>query len=315
MDLRHLRYFLAVAEEGHFGRAAERLHIVQPALSVQIRALEDELGTALFVRSTRKVMLTDAGRLLVIEARRTLEQAERAKTLIQRAARGETGVVRIGFVGNAVATGRLSDDLTAFHAAWPDVALELHEMAPAAQQDAILAGRLDIGYCPAFGTAFDPKLSVRTVGSWAWQVVMSDRHPLAKRRTVPIAALMDEPFILYAADGDDEGQLAILRQVLGRAPRVAHKVSSTLSVLALTGAGLGVALAPAPLSRIAAPNVVYRKLGKGGPRSELVVLSRIGGEWGGGGAVSGDARRAHRVSAAAGARAVRVGVIRPSAAP
>ncbi|RAD87820.1 LysR substrate-binding domain-containing protein, partial [Burkholderia multivorans] len=92
---------------------------------------------------------------------------------------------------------------TAFHAAWPDVALELHEMAPAAQQDAILAGRLDIGYCPAFGTAFDPKLSVRTVGSWAWQVVMSDRHPLAKRRTVPIAALMDEPFILYAADGDD----------------------------------------------------------------------------------------------------------------
>ncbi|MBU9280754.1 LysR substrate-binding domain-containing protein [Burkholderia multivorans] len=280
MDLRHLRYFLAVAEEGHFGRAAERLHIVQPALSVQIRALEDELGTALFVRSTRKVRLTDAGRLLVTEARRTLEQAERAKTLIQRAARGETGVVRIGFVGNAVATGRLSDDLTAFHAAWPDVALELHEMAPAAQQDAILAGRLDIGYCPAFGTAFDPKLSVRTVGSWAWQVVMSDRHPLAKRRTVPIAALLDEPFILYAADGDDEGQLAILRQVLGRAPRVAHKVSSTLSVLALTGAGLGVALAPAPLSRIAAPNVVYRKLGKGGPRSELVVLSRIGREWG-----------------------------------
>ncbi|WP_261543418.1 LysR substrate-binding domain-containing protein [Burkholderia multivorans] len=280
MDLRHLRYFLAVAEEGHFGRAAERLHIVQPALSVQVRALEDELGTALFVRSTRKVMLTDAGRLLVTEARRTLEQAERAKTLIQRAARGETGVVRIGFVGNAVATGRLSDDLTAFHAAWPDVALELHEMAPAAQQDALLAGRLDIGYCPAFGTAFDPKLSVRTVGSWAWQVVMSDRHPLAKRRTVPIAALMDEPFILYAADGDDEGQLAILRQVLGRAPRVAHKVSSTLSVLALTGAGLGVALAPAPLSRIAAPNVVYRKLGKGGTRSELVALSRIGGEWG-----------------------------------
>ncbi|PRF32337.1 LysR substrate-binding domain-containing protein [Burkholderia multivorans] len=314
MDLRHLRYFLAVAEEGHFGRAAERLHIVQPALSVQIRALEDELGTALFVRSTRKVMLTDAGRMLVTEARRTLEQAERAKTLIQRAARGETGVVRIGFVGNAVATGRLSDDLTAFHAAWPDVALELHEMAPAAQQDAILAGRLDIGYCPAFGTAFDPKLSVRTVGSWTWQVVMSDRHPLAKRRTVPIAALMDEPFILYAADGDDEGQLAILRQVLGRAPRVAHKVSSTLSVLALTGAGLGVALAPAPLSRIAAPNVVYRKLGKGGPRSELVVLSRIGGEWGAVErylAMLGE----RRVSAAAGARAVRVGVIRPSAGP
>ncbi|KUZ16579.1 LysR family transcriptional regulator [Burkholderia diffusa] len=280
MDLRHLRYFLAVAEEGHFGRAAERLHIVQPALSAQIRALEEELGVTLFERTTRKVLLTDAGRLLVTEARQTLEQAERAKTVVQRAARGETGVVRIGFVGNAVATGRLSDDLTAFHAAWPEVTLDLHEMAPAAQQDAILAGRLDIGYCPAFGAAFDPKLAVRMVGSWAWDVMMSDRHALAKRRAVSVAALTDEPFIFYAADGDDEGQLAILRRVLGRTPRIAHKVSSTLSVLALTGAGLGVALVPAPLSRIAAPNVVYRKLAGDVPGSELVALSRIGGEWG-----------------------------------
>ncbi|KAF1036412.1 LysR family transcriptional regulator [Burkholderia lata] len=280
MDLRHLRYFLAVAEEGHFGRAAERLHIVQPALSMQIRALEDELGTALFERSTRKVALTDAGRLLVTEARRTLEQAERAKTLVQRAARGETGIVRIGFVGNAVATGRLSDDLTAFHATWPDVVLDLHEMAPAAQQDAILAGRLDIGYCPAFGTEVDARLAVRTVGSWSWEVAMNDRHPLAKRRSVSVAALADEPFILYAADGDDEGQLAVLRQVLGREPRIAHKVGSTLSVLVLTGAGLGVTLAPAPLSRIAAPNVVYRKLVGDTPKSELVAISRIGAEWG-----------------------------------
>ncbi|AYQ42213.1 LysR family transcriptional regulator [Burkholderia aenigmatica] len=280
MDLRHLRYFLAVAEEGHFGRAAERLHIVQPALSMQIRALEEELGTPLFERSTRKVALTDAGRLLVTEARHTLEQAERAKAVVQRAARGETGVVRIGFVGNAVATGRLSDDLIAFHAAWPEVTLDLHEMAPAAQQDAILAGRLDIGYCPAFGTAFDPKLAVRTVGSWAWDVMMNDRHAFAKQRSVSVAALADEPFIFYAADGDDEGQLAILRQVLGKTPRIAHKVSSTLSVLALTGAGLGVALVPSPLSRIAAPNIVYRKLAGGVPGSELVAISRIGGEWG-----------------------------------
>ncbi|WP_244111895.1 LysR substrate-binding domain-containing protein [Burkholderia diffusa] len=96
--------------------------------------------------------------------------------------------------------------------------------------------------------------------------------------------MADEPFIFYAADGDDEGQLAILRRVLGRAPRIVHKVSSTLSVLALalalTGAGLGVALVPAPLSRIAAPNIVYRKLAGNVPGTELVVLCRIGGEWG-----------------------------------
>lgn len=92
--------------------------------------------------------------------------------------------------------------------------------------------------------------------------------------------MADEPFIFYAADGDDEGQLAILRRVLGWAPRIVHKVSSTLSVLALAGAGLGVALVPAPLSRIAAPNIVYRKLAGNVPGAELVVLRRIGGEWG-----------------------------------
>lgn len=97
MDLRHLRYFLAVAEEGHFGRAAQRLHIVQPALSMQIKALEEELGGPLFVRTSRKVELTDAGRLLQVEAQRTLEQADHARLTVQRSIRGETGQVRVGF--------------------------------------------------------------------------------------------------------------------------------------------------------------------------------------------------------------------------
>ncbi|WP_321858939.1 LysR substrate-binding domain-containing protein [Paraburkholderia tropica] len=280
MDLRHLRYFLAVAEEGHFGRAAQRLHIVQPALSAQIRTLEDELGAALFERSTRKVALTDAGRLLVVEAQRTLDQAERAKNVIQRAARGETGVVRIGFVGNALASGRLSSDLAAFHAACPDVALELSELPPAAQQEAILEGRLDIGYCPAFGTEFDTRLAVRTVGCWAWEVAMSVHHPLAKRRSVSLAAIADEPFIVYAADGADAAQRSILRQMLGKEPRIQYTMGSTLSALALTAAGLGLAIAPEPVSRIAVPNVVYRKLGSNSPKSELVVINRIEGAWG-----------------------------------
>ncbi|WP_244165516.1 LysR substrate-binding domain-containing protein [Burkholderia contaminans] len=95
-----------------------------------------------------------------------------------------------------------------------------------------------------------------------------------------VAALADEPFIFYAAGGDDEGQLAILRRVFGKTPRIAHKVSSGLWVLALTGAGLGVALVPSPLSRIEAPNIVYRTLAGSVPGSELVALSRNGGEWG-----------------------------------
>jgi DNA-binding transcriptional LysR family regulator len=120
MDLRHLRYFLAVAEEGHFGRAARRLNIVQPALSMQIRALEEELGGPLFQRTSRRVELTEAGALLREEARRTLDQAEHTRLTVQRAIRGETGNVRVGFAGNAVFSGKLINDLRAFHRMYPD---------------------------------------------------------------------------------------------------------------------------------------------------------------------------------------------------
>lgn len=280
MELRHLRYFLAVADEGHFGRAAEKLHIVQPALSAQIRSLEAELGVTLFVRSTRKVELSDAGRILLIEARRTVEQAERAKSVMRRAARGETGVVRIGFVGNAVAAGRLSDDLLAFHAAWPDVAVELHEMASAAQMEAILAGRLDVGYCPQLGHPLAAGLRARPAGSWHWEVAMGARHPLAARRSLRVSDLLEQPFIVYAGDGD-EGQLPLLCQLLGGEPRIAYKVGSTMSVLALAAAGLGLALVPTPLRKLALPNLVYRRLAERSPLvSELAAISRTGDEWG-----------------------------------
>ncbi|MFJ4373972.1 LysR substrate-binding domain-containing protein [Pseudomonas japonica] len=280
MELRHLRYFIALAEEEHFGRAAERLHIVQPALSAQIRALEEELGVTLFERNTRKVSLSEAGRILLVEARRTVEQAEHTQRVMQRAVRGESGLVRIGFVGNAVAAGRLSEDLLAFHAACPEVAVELHEMAPAAQFEALLGGRLDVGYCALLGADLPSGLSVRSLGTWSWMVAMSSQHPFAAKRTLRPAELRDEPFVTYAAQGDDEGQRVMLRQLLEAEPHIAHKVGSTLSVLALVGAGLGLALVPAPLRHVAAPNVIYRKLAGCAPISELVAVSRKGTAWG-----------------------------------
>lgn len=114
MDLRQLRYFLAVAQEKHFGRAAQTLNIVQPALSMQIRALEEELGGALFVRTSRSVELTEAGKLFQAEAQRTLDQAEFARRSVERSLRGETGTVRIGFAGNAIFSGQLMQDLRFF---------------------------------------------------------------------------------------------------------------------------------------------------------------------------------------------------------
>jgi len=182
MDLRHLRYFLAVAEEGHFGRAAQRLHIVQPALSMQIKALEEELGGPLFVRTSRKVELTEAGLLLQTEARRTLEQAEHTRLTVQRSIRGETGHVRVGFAGNAVFSGRLTNDLRAFRRTYPDADLVVSEVAPLLQADAIMAGQLDVGYTPNHGKIHDPALMAEQVGIWHRQVAMADDHPLASRR-------------------------------------------------------------------------------------------------------------------------------------
>lgn len=157
MDLRHLRYFLAVAEEGHFGRAAQRLHIVQPALSMQIKAPEEELGGPLFVRTSRKVELTDAGRLLQVEAQRTLEQADHARLTVQRSIRGETGQVRVGFAGNAVFSGKLTNDLRAFRRTYPDAELVVNEVAPLLQAEAILTGQLDVGYTPITTKSMMPR--------------------------------------------------------------------------------------------------------------------------------------------------------------
>jgi DNA-binding transcriptional LysR family regulator len=275
MELRHLRYFLAVAEERHFGRAAQRLHIVQPALSMQIRSLEEELGAALFTRTSRRVELTEAGAVLRIEAERTIAQAERARSVVQRSARGEIGSVRIGFAGNAVFAGKLSSDLHGFHGAYPDVQLELCEIAPLLQVDAIVAGQLDVGYCPALGLAADPQLKADQVGEWPWIVAIAKDHPLARRKVLPSKLLVSEPFIAYAADDADAGLATVLRELLGCEPNIVHRAANTLTVLALAAAGLGIALIPAPLETLTVPNIVYRRLTGSRLTSTLLLLSRV----------------------------------------
>ncbi len=172
MDLRHLRYFLAVAGEGHFGRAARRLNIVQPALSMQIRALEEELGGPLILRTRRRVELTEAGMLLREEARRTLDRAELTRLTVQRAIRGETGTVRLDFAGNAVFSGKLINDLRVFHRAYPGADLIVRELAPQLQANAVAAGQLDIGYTPDRGIAGDDRLVYESIGAWRILVIV-----------------------------------------------------------------------------------------------------------------------------------------------
>ncbi|NVZ69393.1 LysR substrate-binding domain-containing protein [Pseudomonas costantinii] len=274
MDLRHLRYFLAVAEEGHFGRAAQRLHIVQSALSMQIRALEEELGGPLFLRTSRRVELTEAGVLLRAEAQRTLDQAAHAQRVVQRSLRGEMGSVRIGFAGNAVFSGRLMADVRAFRAAYPDAEVILRELAPQQQVEAIQSGKLDLGYAPSHGgQALDSALLFERIGTWPLVVALPEDHPLAKQPTLRVPMLGAESLIIYAAHGADEYMLAGLRKALGREPKV-QRTTSTLSVLALVASGMGVAMVPAPLMQVSIPGLTYRTLDDVEPHTDLLLISR-----------------------------------------
>lgn len=296
MDLRHLRYFLAVAEEGHFGRAAQRLHIVQSALSMQIRALEEELGGPLFLRTSRRVELTEAGILLRAEAQRTLDQAAHAQRVVQRSLRGEMGTVRIGFAGNAVFSGRLMADVRAFRAAYPDAEVILRELAPQLQVEAIQSGQLDLGYAPSHGgQAHDSELFFERIGTWPLVVALPEDHPLANQKSLRVPMLGAESLIIYAAHGADEYMLAGLRKALGREPKV-QRTTSTLSVLALVAAGMGVAMVPAPLMQVTIPGLIYRTFDDVEPHTDLLLISRVNEI---GGAVRAFLRVAHQGVAAA----------------
>ncbi|MEL4013713.1 LysR substrate-binding domain-containing protein [Dryocola clanedunensis] len=274
MDLRHLKYFLAVAEERHFGRAAERLNIVQPALSMQIKALEAELGGPLLIRTSRRVELTEAGKLLQAEAARTLEQVEHTRLAVERSIRGETGRVRIGFAGNAVFSGRLMQDVRSFHQAFPDAEIICQELAPQLQNEAIQSGTLDVGYMPDYYPVHDSALAYEPVGEWGRVVVMSSDHNLAAKESLTIGMLAYEPLIMYSINDEDSQLDSQLSQLLGDKLNIAWRISSSLSVLAMAGAGLGIALVPAPLAKVAVPGVVYRVLDAPELSANLTMVSR-----------------------------------------
>lgn len=274
MDLRQLRYFLTVVEEAHFGRAAQRLNIVQPALSMQIKALEEEVGGVLFLRTTRKVEMTEAGKLFRAEAELAVAQAERAKSVVQRALRGETGKVRIGFAGNAVFTGKLLADMRAFTAAYPQVEIELQELAPQWQSEAILAGKIDVGYCPAMGIEFDSQLSTELIGDWPMIIAMAKEHPLASVELLTRQMIAKEPLIVYSIGKANDGQLAQLERALGSPPCIAHQVSSTLSVLMLAAAGQGIALVPSTFEQVPLPDLLYKPLDNFSLRANMILLYR-----------------------------------------
>jgi DNA-binding transcriptional LysR family regulator len=272
MELRHLRYFVAVAEELHFGRAATRLGIAQPPLSQQIRQLEQELGAALFTRTKRRVELTPAGRAFLEHSRQILAETERAKRVARRAGRGEIGRLAIGFVSSAD-LDVLPRALRVWHERFPDVEVELHALLTAAQVDALLRGRLDVGFIrlPIDQTS----LVVESIRREPLVVALPERHPLARAARVRLADLASETMLLFArhtAPGYFDVFIGACRRA-GFTPRVLSPGSMQTN-LALVSAGLGVSLMPASIRNLRRAGVVYRPLAPPVPQVEMAIAHR-----------------------------------------
>jgi DNA-binding transcriptional LysR family regulator len=274
MELRQLRYFIAVAEELHFRRAAERLHISQPPLSQQIRALEDELGFALLTRTRRRVQLTPAGEVFLRDARVVLGDLEGAVATAARINAGQTGRLRIGFVGSALLS-IVPGTVERFRASRPGVAIELRERSTVDQLRAVSAGVVDVGLVrPPIED--DGDLRVETVLRERTVAALPAGHELASLSRVPLRRLAAEPLVLFPRDqapGFHDLLIGALAAGTGTGPRVIQYAPEMLTIIGLVAAGTGVSLVPASVSRLALDGVTYRPV-SGAPRSELVAITR-----------------------------------------
>lgn len=258
LELRHLHYFLAVAEELHFGRAAARLGIEQPPLSQQIRRLEEMLGCRLFVRRPR-VALTGAGEVLLGVARRTLAQVARGVEATRQAGRGETGTLAVGFAASAVLT-RFPKLIRAYRERFPEVAIRLTELAPEAELQAIRDGVIDVGFVREQSVA--EGLVYETWMQEPFVALLPPGHRLASEPAVAVEHLAGEPFVHFARDVAPSlyDQVATLCRGAGFVPRVVQEVREWLTHISLVEAGLGVSLVPASVEKLAWGGVSYRPL-------------------------------------------------------
>ncbi|UKP00293.1 LysR family transcriptional regulator [Nostoc sp. UHCC 0870] len=272
MELRHLRYFIAVAEELHFSKAAERLHIAQPPLSQQIQQLEAELGVELLHRKTkRQVQLTAAGQVFLQETYQLLKQLETAVALTQRTGRGETGQLRIGFT-SLVIYDLLPLILRQFREQFPEVELVLLELTTSQQEQALRDSRIHVGF--AHPPLENDTLSYKCIHRESLVVALPSTHSLVQKKHISVRSLLNEPLIMFPrhlAPGLYDRIMSLFQQEHLN-PKITQEAIQMQTIIGLVSAGIGVAIAPSSLQNLQRTGVAYRPILEKAPVIETAII-------------------------------------------
>jgi DNA-binding transcriptional LysR family regulator len=276
MELRRLKCMSVLAEELHFGKAADRLGIAQPALTQQIQALERELGVELFHRTKRSVKLTVAGRVTLNEALKTLQQAEKTVLVARQAGRGELGHIEIGYVGSAIFTSVLARAISRFRENNPLVEFRLNEIGIVQQLDDVVNGRLDLGILRLPIKSLPADIAIALLHREPIILAVPRGHRLARQKAVTLEALKSEPFVaVQIQEGSGfNAQVAQICSAGGLLPQVTQRAGQFTALAGLVAGGLGVAFVPDSLRRLQISDVVYRPLAKVRQQSDLAMVYR-----------------------------------------
>lgn len=271
MELRHLKYFLTLSDELHFGKAAEKLFIAQPPLSRQIKELEENLGVKLFNRTKRNVELTPAGKYLQNEARNIFFQLENVKENIQSIGRGVDGQLKIGYVGAAMHS-ILPDILSRMNKQYPEIKTILFEMGNEEQKKAVLSGQLDVGFVRI--PLVHEKLIVEKIHEETFSLIVSHNHPLAQKKRFNLINYANERFISFSSvcGRSMTYSIASICHKAGFAPNIAHETSQINTIVRLVESGIGYSIVPSSTVDAYNLKVKYVELKKYPERALLFLL-------------------------------------------
>lgn len=274
MELRQLRYFAAVAEELHFGRAAKRMNISQPPLSMQIRNLEEELGTRLFNRTSRQVELTSAGEVFLVRVVQILAALDGAAESARQAGQGNIGRLAVGFIGPAM-DAFLPEIIRGFQSRYPKITLALSELGTSRQIEDLYSGKIQIGFARLYRHKPDG-LAVQVIWQEPYVLAVPSDHPFARQEKIALSQLKNEPFIMYPRSVQPQlydSMIACFKKS-GFTPNIVQEARTKHTTIALVAAGLGLAVVPSSSRLIGRKGVLFLNIDASLPHIEISILWR-----------------------------------------